>query len=377
MRNCLFIIFILIVFSACKKPADPSDIVTAENELLGNITEDRELDPEIHYYLTGPFIVQAGARLTIPAGTLIESTELSTDRPQVRYIAVAQGAKISINGTAEEPVVMTSSVKYQEAWGGLVLCGYAPQNKAGFEGGASVSEVGDMSYGGSNPNDNSGIIRYLRVEYGGHKYTNEKEFNGISFFGVGSGTQVEYVSSYNCGDDGIEFFGGSVNTKYLVSIRSFDDGIDFTDGYTGKGAYWYVKDSFKSSVEGSNNGDNGASEVPTTHVELSHLTLIGSWERPYYFREGGGYQKIDNIVIGGLVDPYKGPYFYAVNNDAETIARMNAGDISVTNARFYEPGAVEKAVDGLQLTENPNATGAGNINEIPDWALSWALPKSD
>lgn len=369
----VLLVFVMII--GCKKPHD-DQIITAENELLGVISASKTLDPEIHYYLTGSLIVTKGASLTIPAGTVIEATELSSDRPQVRYIAISQGAKIFIEGTENKPVVMTASIKYPEAWGGLVICGYAPQNKAGFAGGTSVSEVGDLSYGGDRPNDNSGAINYLRIEYAGHKYTNEKEFNSISFFGVGSETKVEYVSSYNCGDDGIEFFGGSVNTKYLVSVGSFDDGIDFTDGYTGKGEYWYVKDAFHSSVEGSNNGDNYASTFPTTNVELSRLSLYGSWERPFYFRDGGGYQKIDNVVIGGLQNPNKGPYFYASTDDAITMSRINAGDILVSNALFYEIGPVEKAVDGLQLTENPNADGAGNGIELPDWAKNWALPDS-
>jgi len=373
-QNSYYFLLILFGIFACKKPPDNDNLVTSDNELIGTIIEAVTLSPNIHYYLTGPLIVKKGASLRIPAGTHIEATELSSDRPQVRYIAISQGAKIYIEGEENRPVVMTASIKYQEAWGGLVICGYAPQNKEGIAGGVSISEVGDMSYGGDIENDNSGIIRYLRVEYAGHKYTNEKEFNGISFFGVGSETIVEYLSSYNCGDDGIEFFGGSVNTKYLVSIRSFDDGIDITDGYTGHGEYWYVKDAFKSSVEASNNRDNTASTFPMTNIELSHLTLIGSWEKPYYFREGSGFQKIDNIVIGGLVDPYEGPYFYASQDDAETIAHINAGDISVSNVRFFNIGPVQKAIEGLQFTENENATGAGNGIELPDWAASWALP---
>jgi len=363
-----------LVNIGCKKPPDNDHIVTADNELIGTISDSTTLNPNTYYYLTGPLIVIKGGSLSIPAGTTIEATELSTDRPQVRYIAVSQGAKIYISGEADNPVVMTSSIKYPEAWGGLVICGYAPQNKAGYSGGVSLSEAGDLPYGGDQPKDNSGVIRYLRVEYSGHKYTNEKEFNGISFFGVGSGTFVEYISSFNCGDDGIEFFGGNVNTRYVVSYRSFDDGIDFTDGYSGNGEYWYVKDAFHSSVEGSNNGDFGGSTVPMTDVELSHLTLMGSWEKPYYFREGGGNQIINNIIIGGLVDPYEGPYFYASSDDAETIAKINAGDIQVNNALFYDIGPVEKAIDGLQLTEDPNATGAGNGINLPDWAQSWALP---
>jgi hypothetical protein len=256
----------------------------------------------------------------------------------------------------------------------LVICGAAPQNKAGEAGGESTSEVADLPYGGTNAADNSGILKYVRVEYTGYKYTAEKEFNGFSFFGVGSGTTVEYCSSYFGGDDGLEFFGGTVNPKYLVSISSGDDGIDFADGFGGTGSYWYVKDAAKSSIEGSNNGDNGASNVPMTNATLSNLTLIGCGEKPWYLKEGAGFQSIDNVVIGGLTNPDKAPYFYTDTDDTDAMARINGGDVMVTNVLFYEIGDVAKAVEGLSYSENAAATGAGNGAEMPDWAAGWATP---
>lgn len=361
-------------FVSCDKDEPENNGTYTKEELQGEMSTDITLDASISYKLTGALIMKSGTKLTIPAGTVITATEVSTTNPDVRYIAISQGAQIIVNGTADKPVVMTASVKATESWGGLVLCGKAPQNKAGVAGGSSTSEVADLPYGGSDANDNSGSIKYLRLEYTGYKYTNEKEFNGLSCFGVGSGTTLEYISSYEGGDDGLEFFGGSVSAKYLVSIKSGDDGIDYADGWSGTGEYWYVKDAAKSAIEGSNNGDNGASATPMTNATVKNLTLIGCGEKPYYFKEGAGKQTVDNVVIGGLTNVAKAPYFFIDDADTDAKARIEAGDIKITNVKFIEIGDVAKTVEGLTITESETATGAGKTSEMPDWATSWATP---
>ncbi|GIR50890.1 MAG: hypothetical protein CM15mP59_6320 [Flavobacteriaceae bacterium] len=118
------------------------------------------------------------------------------------FSGCTRGGKI-MNGSADSPVVMTSGSENPQRgdWGGLVIAGKAPTNK----GASPTTEVGDLTYGGTTSDDSSGSIRYLRVEYTGATFTNEKEFNGVSLFGVGSGTTFEYVQAYEAGDDGIEF----------------------------------------------------------------------------------------------------------------------------------------------------------------------------
>ena len=177
---------------------------------------------------------------------------------------------------------MTCDVADYGQWGGLVICGKAPVNT-----GEGLSEVGNLPYGGDDATDNSGSIEYLRVEYTGYIFTDEKQFNGVSFFGVGSGTTVDYVSSYMGNDDGIEFFGGAVSASHLVSINSQDDGIDFADGWAGTGEYWYAVDSKKSGIEGSNNGNDG-SATPMTNATIKNATVVGMGEKPWYLKEGAG-----------------------------------------------------------------------------------------
>ncbi len=361
MKNLLLVVFaiLLVTVTGCNED-DPTPENPQENyELEGEVTTDMTLDASNKYTLNGELIVRAGASLTIPAGTVIEAVG-----GQVSYIAVAQDAKIFINGTATLPVVMTSDDKTPGSWGGLVVCGKAPTNKSNASAGAEVS---GLSYGGTVADDNSGVIKYLRVEYTGFNYTEEKQFNGVSFFGVGSGTEVDYVVSYMGKDDGIEFFGGTVNASHLVSVGSDDDGIDFADGWSGTGEYWVALNSTKSGIEGSNNGDNGAA-TPMTNATLRNLTVYGMGEKPFYLKEGAGQVTIDNLVIGGLVDSKEQAMFYADDDDTDAAARIAAGDVVVNNVRFVEMAAGQtKAIEGLTFSENSEATGAGNGIEKPDW----------
>ncbi|MFA9371688.1 MAG: hypothetical protein ACERIH_08260 [Labilibaculum antarcticum] len=349
------------------------DAVVANVSFRGDITTDLVLDANNIYILDGAVIVKNGASLTIPAGTVIIASEVTPENTDVRYIAVEQGAKINVNGTADAPVVMTCAKQEAEAWGGLVICGYAPTNKADASAGAEVS---GLTYGGDITDDNSGSLTYLRLEYTGYKYTDTKEFNGLSLFGVGSGTTIDYVVSFKGGDDGMEFFGGTVNASHLISVDSEDDGIDFADGWNGTGEYWISINSTKSGIEGSNNGDNGAA-LPMTNATLNNLTVYGMGEKPFYMKEGAGKMTITNIVIGGLAADKGQAYFYTSSSDADAAARITAGDITITDVKFVEMGTGNntKAVAGLTITESANATGAGAGTAKPTW-LSDALNKS-
>ena len=216
-----------------------STFVLDANNFKGTINDGEVvLKTGVTYKLSGKLVVANGAKLTIEPGAIIEATARPDNSTEdIRYIAVAQGGQIFVNGTATNPVVMTSSVKSPGKWGGLVICGKAPINK----GATASAEVSDLTYGGTLANDNSGSIRYLRIEYSGYAYNSEKEFNGLSLFGVGSGTTIEYVQVHEGADDGIEFFGGTVNTKYLISTSNEDDSFDWTEGWNGTNENWYGK----------------------------------------------------------------------------------------------------------------------------------------
>jgi hypothetical protein len=354
-----------------------SGIIIDENDFRGTLEsgEEATLDPSKVYLLNGPFIIKDGAKLTIPAGTVIKATEVLTgDTNGVRYIAVSQGGQIFINGTASNPVVMTSNkaVPSSSDWGGLVICGKANTNKGGSTGQTASAEVSELTYGGTVSNDNSGVIRYLRIEYSGYAYSSSKEFNGLSLFGVGSGTTIEYVQAYKNGDDGIEFFGGTVNGKYLISLDSEDDSIDFADGWAGVGEYWYIKNTAKAGIEGSNNGDNGVA-TPVTNATLKNISIIKGTgtasEHAMYVKEGGGKWNCQNIYVNGFA---KGIKISAT--DAPANASVTDGLVLFNPIQFVDTPILSEYTGANMnyITQGDNA-GAGNGASTPSWAAGWTV----
>ncbi|MHC5363049.1 hypothetical protein [Myroides sp. LJL110] len=328
-----------------------------------------QLDANIEYELTEKLQMEDGSILRIPAGTKIKGTGGTSS-----YIAIAQGAKIYAEGTKENPIVLTSNIEKRGSWGGLVICGKAPINK----GKTATAEVSDLTYGGDLVDDNSGIIRYLRVEYAGANYNSEKEFNGISFFGVGNGTVVEYVQAHEGSDDGFEWFGGTVNTKYLVSTHNDDDQFDWTEGWNGNNEFWYSKQSgvADKGFEADNNSkDHNAS--PISSPKIKNLTLIGSDQPPvdgkprtaFHFRVGtqGTLENVylKNFELGILVE-----------NDA-TIAHIGE-NLQVKNVEFTDVKNKYSIIDDNAKQINNDAIiieganqGAGAGEEVPSWAKGW------
>ena len=359
-----------LILASCGSDDDSGSKTTDQldpNNFKGAITENYTLDPSVEYKLTGALVVENGGILNIPAGTVIKATGKTS-----AYIAVATGAQINVNGTASNPVIMTSGEASPAAgdWGGLVICGDAPTNKGGSNGETAVAEVSDLVYGGSDVDDNSGSIRYLRVEYTGATFTNGKEFNGVSLFGVGNGTTFEYIQSHNGGDDGIEFFGGTVNGKYLISTNSGDDAIDFADGWSGTGSNWYIKGGAKAGIEGSNNGDNGAAE-PMTNATLNNISIVkgagSASEGGIYLKEGAGKWNASNILV---VDYDKG--IKMKDTDQNTKDRIEDGSININPIQFDNVSTIGDYAGSATYYTEGNNTGAGNGAAAPTWAAGWS-----
>ena len=216
-------------------PVNPNPTDTRV-ELVGNILGERVLSADSVYVLKGFVMVQPGAVLTIPAGTRIEG-DFATKGAliTVRGSGAAPSGKIMAEGTAGKPIVFTSSQPVGQRkrgdWGGIVLNGLAPTN---WPGGTGVGEGNTGAYGGSKADDNSGVLRYVRIEYGGTKITPDNEINGLTLNAVGAGTVIEHVQTHYIADDGFEWFGGTVNAKYLVSSGNDDDSFDMDYGFSGK-----------------------------------------------------------------------------------------------------------------------------------------------
>lgn len=214
-----------------------------EGVLLGRLKDKLELKAGTEYALTGSFIVEENGELHIPAGTVIKANEGFGN-----YILVLQGGKIFVNGTAQAPVTMTANKANaaQGHWGGLIINGRAPL-AGGTTGTTEINT--EYKYGGTNVADNSGSITYLKLEYTGARSNADVEHNGLTLNGVGNGTVIENIFIANGADDGIEFFGGSVNVRNLLVVNSDDDMFDFTQGYTGtlENAYGIWESDYSSS----------------------------------------------------------------------------------------------------------------------------------
>lgn len=360
---------------------NPTDFVVERDNLQGEIKSGQHVTlTDGTYKLTGKLIVADGGKLTIKAGVKIEATALSSDNDfnAVRYIAVGQGGQIFVEGTSTNPVVMTAEDQVPGAWGGLVICGKAPINK----GTSATAEVSELTYGGTDVNDNSGSVKYLRIEYSGYAYNADKEFNGLSMFGVGKGTTIEYVQIHDGSDDGFEWFGGTVDSRYLV-VTNFanevgDDLFDWTEGWNGTGEYWYGirTNDGNRGIEADNNSNNHLA-TPISNPTINNLTLIGnnggSENHAIKLRVGTKAQ-FDNLVLKNWGTGFD------IQHD-EGVGYVASGELKATRVKFENITTESKGtntdgseadVSGVYTVDN-TATGAGNGTAMPNWAQGWTV----
>ncbi|THV57687.1 hypothetical protein [Chryseobacterium candidae] len=257
-----------------------------ENLILsGKITSNTTLKANKIYKLRGLVYVTNGATLTIEPGTKIVG-----EADKNGALIITRGSKIMAEGTAANPIIFTSEKPSPKRgdWAGVVILGNAPTN-ASFGGANGVGEIegginnseGLGLYGGTNAADNSGVLKYVRIEYAGYAFLPDKEINGITFGGVGSGTTVDYVEVAYANDDSFEWFGGTVNCSHLISYKGLDDDFDTDNGFSGKVQFGIaVRDSQVADVSGSNafesdNDANGSTLNPQTSAIFSNMTIIG------------------------------------------------------------------------------------------------------
>ncbi|MBP7173447.1 MAG: hypothetical protein KBA33_05160 [Cloacibacterium sp.] len=221
-----------------------------------------------NYTLEGIAKVNPGVTVTFEPGTTI-----TANSNVVSAFIVLKGGKVKMEGTASEPIVWTSDNKKPGDWGGITLYGDAPI-KANGGGTTATSEDGlSQIYGGNNPTDNSGSLKFVRVEYAGRKIgEGSSEYNSFTMYSVGSGTVLENLVAYKGTDDGIEFFGGTVSASNIIIYGNTDDSFDWQDGWSGQANYnWYAYQTgvanFGMEIEASNNAE-------TTPPKVNGITLI-------------------------------------------------------------------------------------------------------
>lgn len=273
----------------------------------GTYTEDLTFEAANRYFLDGKVFIGDGTStntLTIEAGTTILGR---TSAAAPGALVIQRNAAIDAQGRADAMIVMTSDQETPAAgnWGGLVINGNAPINGCDAAPCTANGEGDTGLYGGDDPADSSGTLRYVRVEYAGTKLTETSEFNGIAFQGVGAGTTVEYIQVHKNADDGVEFFGGTVNVKHVVLTGIEDDSLDWTDGWIGKAQFVLVRQldgEGDQGIEADNNGDNNDLE-PRSNPTISNISLIGVAEADIgvLLREGTR-ASIHNAIVKGFGD---------------------------------------------------------------------------
>ena len=280
----------------------------------GDLTADATWTSDNTYYLNNQLFVKDGVTLTIEAGTEIlgrYDANYSADNP-APCVVVEQGGMIMAEGTVDAPITFRSELDPDDAnygngrglWGGLIVNGYAPISNTG--GVSNVEGLTSVQYGGTDPNDNSGVLRYVRVWNGGSSIAPDNEINGITLAGVGRGTTVEYCEVALNLDDGFEMFGGTVDLKHCAVFAVGDDAFDTDNGYQGRGQFLLVvraDDSDKAhEMDNATNGD--LDSQPRSHPHFANVTVISSpshGEDGLRLREGTGGD-FRNYILHGAND---------------------------------------------------------------------------
>jgi hypothetical protein len=325
--------------------------------------------------------VKGGATLTIEPGTVVKGEEGSV-------IVVTRGSKINATGTKEKPIVFTSSqddnAKKGGFWGGLLVLGAAPINtnkltsppsdEATYE--AFTASLPEGKFGGTNAADDSGTLKYVRIEFAGFNFVADREFNNLTLAGVGSGTTIDYVQVHGGSDDGIEFFGGTVNVKHVVSSQNEDDGFDTDNGWQGKAQFVVIQNVNPNGVTEAANGyesDNHASAPsytaePRVMPTVYNVTMLGN--KAYnassfaaIFRRGTGGKYYNHLITGF-------PLGIEVR-DSATADQITAGNLFIKNSVIFN-----NAADGMNWPP-PQTTGDINektIFEDPSWNNKFTDP---
>ncbi len=247
-------------------------------EVSGDIITNQFMTANNKYILKGFVYVKSGATLNIEPGTIIKG-----DKATKGALIIERGGKINAVGTAQKPIVFTSNQapgnRSYGDWGGIILCGKAPINLPGGEG--TVEGGTNALFGGTDPADNSGKMKFVRIEFCGIAFQPNQEINGLTMGGVGSATEISNIQVSYSGDDSYEWFGGSVSASNIIAFRGWDDDFDTDNGFSGKIQFAVgLRDKDIADQSGSNgfesdNDGQGTTATPITHPIFSNVSIFG------------------------------------------------------------------------------------------------------
>ncbi|WP_162051525.1 T9SS C-terminal target domain-containing protein [Pontibacter pamirensis] len=345
--NLLLVAFFAVFLFACEDddpvtpPVTGEEFLTAQENnmtvISGSTEEDFTMRANTKYMLRGFVYVKEGATLTIEPGTVIMGEKSSKGT-----LIIERGGMIMADGTASQPIVFTSAEPAGQRaagdWGGIIILGRAPVN---LGAGARIEGGVDREYGGDAAADNSGTLRYVRIEFPGIAFQPDNEINGLTLGGVGSGTTMDYIQVSHCGDDSFEWFGGTVNAKHLIAYKTVDDMFDTDNGYSGNLQFLVgIADPNVADASGSNgfesdNDSQGSGASPITAPTYSNVSLFGplatnpaaqvnsNFKRGLHIRRNNKTKLYNSIVAGWPVG--------LLLDGAPTQANATAGEMIIRN----------------------------------------------
>jgi len=333
MKKKLLYAFVALMFLS-------NAVFSAVVDVTSAITSNTTWTSNNTYVLKGFIYVKNNAKLTIESGTIIKG-----DKQTKGTLIITRGSQIIADGLKTSPIVFTSNQPVGQRsygdWGGLIILGKAPvnQGEVSIEGGVDNAS-GDGKYGGTDVNDNSGILRYVRIEFAGIAFQPDNEINGLTMGGVGAGTTIDYVQVSYSGDDSFEFFGGTVVCKHLIAFKGLDDDFDTDFGYSGRIQFALsIRDPKIADVSSSNgfesdNDASGSDKTPNTTAKISNFTLIGPketasssinslYKRGAHIRRNSRFSLHNGIIMGWPTGIY-------IDSDKSAQAMID-GNLNVKN----------------------------------------------
>jgi hypothetical protein len=336
----------------------PVEPPTGEEVISGTIEEDQTWTKDNIYILQGKVVVDGGATLTIEAGTIIKGGP--GQNTQASALVIDRDATLNANGTAEEPIIFTSAeddimpgqvvspnltVDDRGLWGGVIVLGNAPSS---FEGDATEELIegipansGFGLYGGNDPADSSGSLTYVSIRHGGANIGEGNEINGLTLGGVGSGTTINHIEVIANLDDGVEFFGGTVDASNIVVWGVGDDSVDIDQAYSGTVSNVAIVMTNVSDHGLEIDGPEGSLEGMYTLQNITIFsdnseTTSSSGERQFaQFRANAMGTNENILLVGGLVDSD-----FTLQDDQNVADNYTAGELLFSNIEIVLPTGV-------------------------------------
>ncbi len=314
------------------------------------------------YILDGLVFVNDGQTLTIEPGTVIKGT--AGEAENASALVVARGGKLMAEGTAAEPITFTfeddngggQSPSLRGQWGGLIVLGKAMLNSSPGESAIEGIPTNEPrgTYGGTENDDNSGVIKYISIRHGGTNIGDDNEINGLTLGGVGTGTTIDYVEIIANKDDGIEWFGGTVDGKHLLAIFCGDDALDYDEGYDGQNQYVIIhQDPTADAADRGGEHDGGTdpetAEPFATPIFVNVTSVGNDGSRTITFRDNAGGEYHNSIFInyGRGIDIED-----ILDQDQDSYRQWEDGNLKIMNNVFFNIGAGETSTDLFKVS-NP------------------------